>query len=197
LRTYEALFIVRPDLKDEEVQAIANEVESSLKDSGGAIVRSEIWGKRRLAYEVKSFNEGNYILIRFQADKDFPAKLEGYFRLSEPVIRWLVTQFDEKTLRLEAEQQRRTEADIARGAGRRGPDDDDDRPRGRHSDDRDDRPSRPARPARPAEPAPAPAETPAPAAPAEPSAAASEAPVEPAEPAASASDAPAATSDPA
>jgi small subunit ribosomal protein S6 len=62
LRTYEALYIIRPDRPDDEVQTVAKQVESLVTNNGGAIVRSEIWGKRRLAYEVNHFTEGSYVL---------------------------------------------------------------------------------------------------------------------------------------
>jgi len=163
LRTYEALYIIRPDVPEDQIQTVADGVTKLITDNGGAIVRSEIWGKRRLAYEVKHFNEGVYVLVRFEAESDFPDKLEQYFRLSEEVIRWLVTYFDEQMLRLEEEQAKRRreyqersgrdddrdDDDRPRGRGRdRDRDeDDDDRPRGRHRDrDRDDdRERRPAR----------------------------------------------------
>ena len=149
MRTYEALFIVRPDKADEEVQAIANEVEKQVTDDGGAIVRSEIWGKRRLAYEVETFNEGSYVLIRFQSQPQFPKALESSFRLNESVIRYLVVYFDEHTLKLEAEQQRRNEKELNRAGGASRDDEDNDAPM-------------PRRPARPAEASAAPeAEEPA------------------------------------
>ncbi len=172
MRTYEALFIVRPEASEEEVQAIATEVEKLVTDGGGAIVRSEIWGKRRLAYEVSKCTEGNYVLIRFQCDPSFPQKLEQYFRLHESVIRDIVVYFDEHTLKFEAEQIRRNEAELARTGGRPRDDDDDDRPRYRDNDDdrpryrdRDDRPprrDRDDRPPRADAPKPAPAEAPKP-----------------------------------
>lgn len=107
LRTYEALFIVSPEVDDDSIQAIARETENLVIKSGGAIVRSEVWGRRRLAYKVKKFSEGIYILIRFQSSPNFIARLENYFRLSEQIIRYIVVYFDEKTLRLEAEQEKR------------------------------------------------------------------------------------------
>jgi len=141
LRTYEALYIIRPDRSDDEVQTIAKQVESLVTGNGGAIVRSEIWGKRRLAYEVSHFTEGYYVLMRFQSQPTFIARLENYFRLEEPIIRSLVVYFDEKMLRLEEEQQKRTEELIRASATRRAQDDDDDDEpvgRGRRDRDRDD-----------------------------------------------------------
>lgn len=144
MRTYEALFIVRPDVPDENIQTMAKTVEKMITDSGGAIVRSEIWGKRRLAYEVQKLNEGIYILIRFEAPATFISKLENHFRLTEEIIRYLTVHFDEQTLRLEAEQQRRREEEIAKSAAATRDDDDDDeddapvRGRGRRRRDDDD-----------------------------------------------------------
>lgn len=130
LKTYEALFIIRPDLEDEENQTIANEIETLVKDNGGAVVRSEIWGKRRLAYEVKGFNEGCYVLLRFDAPGECIAKLQAYFRLSEKVIRNLVVHFDPHALRAEALQEKQNQEEAARAAERErtrtSSDDDDD-----------------------------------------------------------------------
>jgi small subunit ribosomal protein S6 len=139
LRTYEALYIIRPDLTDEETQAVALEVEGLITSNGGVIVRPEVWGKKRLAYEVKHFNEGVYVLLRFQAEAEFPKILEQYFRISDQVIRNLVVYFDEQMLRLEAEQEILRQEQIARAAATGERDGDDDRPRRRSRDDRDDR----------------------------------------------------------
>lgn len=141
MRTYEALYIVRPDRSDDEVQTIAKQVEDMVTAAGGAIVRSEIWGKRRLAYEVAHFTEGHYVLLRFESEPAFIARLESYFRLEEPIIRSLVVYFDEKTLRLEEEQKKRTEELIRASASRRSQEDDeedDEPPRGRRGRDRDE-----------------------------------------------------------
>lgn len=138
LRTYEALYIIRPDLSDDEIQTVAQEVEALITDSGGSIVRSEVWGKRRLAYEVKSFTEGCYVLLRFQAPPEFITRLEGHFRLSERVIRNLVVHFDKRTLRLEEEQAQRKEEEAQRAISRERSRDDnngDDSPRSPRADD--------------------------------------------------------------
>jgi small subunit ribosomal protein S6 len=126
LRTYEALYIVRPDVRDDDVQTIAKEVEALVTDNGGAIVRSEIWGKRKLAYEVQRFSEGYYILLRFEASPSFVARLENHFRLTDSIIRYLTVHFDEKMLRLEASQKKRREAEIRAGSLATAPTDDDD-----------------------------------------------------------------------
>ena len=142
MRTYEALYIIHPDQGDDEIQTIATTLEKLVTDNGGAIVRSEIWGKRKLAYEVKKCTEGSYVLLRFQAEPGFIQTLERYFRLSEEIIRNQVVYFDERTLRLEVEQERRKQAEIQRqaenAAAREGSDDDDDKPFSRRRADDDD-----------------------------------------------------------
>lgn len=144
LRTYEALYIANPEMEEADIQAVAETVEKLVTDNGGAIVRSEIWGKRKLAYVVKKFTEGHYILLRFDAEPDLIKKLEAHFRLSESIFRFLIVHLDAHTLRLEAEQlrrnqeqleaSRRREEERAANGGRRDDDDDD--------DDDDDRPRR-------------------------------------------------------
>jgi small subunit ribosomal protein S6 len=126
LRTYEALYIVSPEVDDDGIQTISKETENLVTGVGGEIVRSEIWGRRKMAYEVKRFSEGSYILLRFTAPPDFIARLESTFKLNESIIRYLVVHFDEHTLRLEEEQQRRRKEELARSAARTEDDDDDD-----------------------------------------------------------------------
>jgi small subunit ribosomal protein S6 len=127
LRTYEALYIASPNVEEGDIQTLSQEVQDLVTQNGGTIVRSEIWGKRKLAYLVKKYSEGNYILLRFQANPDFIQKLELWFKLHDSVIRYLVTYFDEHALQAEEEQARRKEEDLRKSAaGGRDDDDDDD-----------------------------------------------------------------------
>jgi small subunit ribosomal protein S6 len=152
VRTYEALYIATPELEERDIQTIASDVEKLVADNGGAVVRSEIWGRRKLAYNVGKHGEGYYILLRFDAAPAFVKKLENYFRITETIIRFLIVSYDEQMLRLEAEQLRRNQESLQSGRrrdeerrGRRGDDDEDfdDEPRGRGrrriaEDDEDD-----------------------------------------------------------
>jgi small subunit ribosomal protein S6 len=129
------LFIVQPNATDEEVQAAATGVQSLVTQDGGAVTVKDIWGKRRLAYEVKKFNEGIYVLMRFQSPGDSVKKLETHFKLNDDIIRYLVVAFDDKLLRLEEEQKALTAAALARqnAEGRR---------RGEDDEEEDERPAR-------------------------------------------------------
>lgn len=145
MRTYEALYIISATLEDDAIQTIATDVANLITNSGGEIVRSEHWGRRKLAYEVKKQADGFFVLLRFTASPEFIAKLDLHFKLSETIIRHMIVHFDEATLRLEEEQAKRKRDELARQTAR-GDDDDDDRDdlamaggRGRDRDrDRDD-----------------------------------------------------------
>ena len=65
MRTYEALYIIAPNLDDDAIQAVVAGVENLITSNGGTIVRSEVWGRRKLAYEIKKHGEGFYVLLRF------------------------------------------------------------------------------------------------------------------------------------
>lgn len=127
MKTYETLFIVQPNATDEEVQAAATGVETLVTGDGGAVTNKDVWGKRRLAYEVKKFTEGIYILMRFQSPGDSVKKLETHFKLNDEIIRYLVVAFDDQALRREEEQKGLTAAALERqnAEGRRGREDDD------------------------------------------------------------------------
>ena len=136
MRTYEALYIANPEMEEGDIQTLSQEVEGLVTAGEGTIVRSEIWGKRKLAYLVKKYSEGNYILLRFQAKPDFIQKLEQWFKLNDSIIRYMVLLFDDHMLNAEVEQARRKEEDLRRSAAGRDDDDEDVVPmRGRDRDD--------------------------------------------------------------
>lgn len=137
LRTYEALYICSPELEEGDIQTIDQKYQALVQEHGGSIVRSEIWGKRKLAYMVKKHIEGVYILFRFEANPEFVKRIEAAFKLDDSVIRYLVVHYDAHTLRIEEEQERRKKEELAASASKR--EYGDDGPgRGRDYDDDDD-----------------------------------------------------------
>ena len=70
MRDYEVLYIVRADLEDDKVQDIVKRVNTLVEKAGGTVERTNVWGKRKLAYEVKHQKEGSYILQDFQIGPD-------------------------------------------------------------------------------------------------------------------------------
>jgi small subunit ribosomal protein S6 len=96
LRDYEILYIVRADLDDDKVQDIVKRVNTLIEKAGGTLERTNIWGKRKLAYEVKHQKEGAYILQDFQIGPDRIPELEAALKITEEVLRHLVVRKPER-----------------------------------------------------------------------------------------------------
>ena len=100
-RTYELMFIVRPDMPEEEQDKLISTLESAMTSSGGAMKKVERMGKRRLAYTVRRFYEGVYILLTFEGSGGLVHELERRLRVTEPVIKFLTVRVDEEQKRLD------------------------------------------------------------------------------------------------
>jgi small subunit ribosomal protein S6 len=98
LRDYEVLYIVRADLDDEKIQDAVKRVNTLIERSGGTTERTNLWGKRRLAYEVKHQREGAYVLQDFQLDPERIAELEAGLKITEEVLRHLIVRKPEKAV---------------------------------------------------------------------------------------------------
>jgi small subunit ribosomal protein S6 len=96
LRDYEVLYIVRADLDDEKVQDAVKRVNTLIQRSGGTVERTNLWGKRKLAYEVKHQKDGSYVLQDFQLDPDRVPELESALKITEEVLRHLIVRKPEK-----------------------------------------------------------------------------------------------------
>jgi small subunit ribosomal protein S6 len=96
LRDYEVLYIVRADLEDDKVQDIVKRVNTLIEKAGGSVERTNVWGKRKLAYEVKHQKEGSYVLQDFQIGPDGIPQLEGQLKITEEVLRHLIVRKPDK-----------------------------------------------------------------------------------------------------
>ena len=96
MRDYEVLYIVRADLDDDKVQEAVKRVNTLIEKSGGTVERTNLWGKRRLAYEVKHQKEGAYVLQDFQFAPDRVPELEAALKITEEVLRHLIVRKPEK-----------------------------------------------------------------------------------------------------
>ena len=98
LRDYEILYIVRPELDDEQLQQAVASVDRLIDNLGGAKQKTDIWGRRRLAYEVKHLREGQYVLTDFQIDPARVPEMEATLKISDTVFRHLVVRKPEPSL---------------------------------------------------------------------------------------------------
>ena len=99
-RTYELMFIVRPDMTDEDLDKLISTLQSVVPTSGGTVKSVEKMGKRRLAYLVRGFHDGIYVLMIVEGGGPVIHELERRLRVTEPVIKFLTVRVDEEQKRL-------------------------------------------------------------------------------------------------
>lgn len=100
-RSYEVMFIVRPDLVEEELDKLVGTLQNHATTAGATVKNVEKLGKRRLAYDVKKFQDGQYVLFTLTSDGKSVAELERRLRVAEPVIKFITVRTDEEQQRLE------------------------------------------------------------------------------------------------
>ncbi len=90
LQDYEMVFIVSPEIADEELEGKVNNVSEFITGREGVMSEVEVWGKRKLAYPLKHFLEGNYVLARFKLSPVRCRELEANIEISEDILRHLL-----------------------------------------------------------------------------------------------------------
>jgi small subunit ribosomal protein S6 len=100
-RTYELMFIVRPDMAEEDQDKLISTLESAVVSSGGHVKSVEKMGKRRLAYVVRRFHDGIYMLLTVEGSGGLIHELERRLRVTEPVIKFITVRIDEEQKRLD------------------------------------------------------------------------------------------------
>jgi small subunit ribosomal protein S6 len=96
MRKYETIFILDPDLEEEQAQSAIEKVKGIIAQTDGEILKVEDWGKRKLAYEVKKKAKGHYILIHFSGTPALLSELERNFRVMDAVIKFQSVRLDER-----------------------------------------------------------------------------------------------------
>jgi small subunit ribosomal protein S6 len=120
MRVYETLFIVKPDVPEEEIDQRLEALRGQLASAGAAIDKVEKWGKRKLAYKVDKYREGSYVLLQFAAEPAAVKEFERRLRISDIVLKYLTVRIDYALKRLEKRRKER-EKRAARRAVRGGP----------------------------------------------------------------------------
>jgi len=92
LRDYEILYIVRPELDDDQLNQAVERVNALIANVGGEHVKTDVWGKRRLAYEVDRLREGYYVLTDFKVDAERVPEMESTLKISDTVFRHLIVR---------------------------------------------------------------------------------------------------------
>lgn len=97
MRSYETIVVIKPDLPDEEVGKIYQNIKNYLEKNNCQLIKEENWGKRKLAYEIKKYKEGLYYYIKYNASNyNIPSGLEKSFNLNENILRYISVKLEDK-----------------------------------------------------------------------------------------------------
>lgn len=99
MRTYEVIFIIRPDIADDEADKLVEQMEHVVTNGGGKIRKTDRIGRRRLAYMVGRFREGIYVLLDIECDAATIHEIERRMKVTEPVMKYQSVRTDEELKR--------------------------------------------------------------------------------------------------
>ena len=106
-RSYEIVFIINPDAEDAEVMRLTEAAQKTITDQGGNIVKTEMMGKRRLAYEINHKRDGVYVLLEVEGSGGEIAEFERRMRVNDRVLRYMTVRVDEYRRRAQKLKDRR------------------------------------------------------------------------------------------
>ena len=107
-RIYEVVFIVDPSTQEDDLTRLTDGLQGIVTDQGGTVTKSEVMGRRQLAYRIGRSNEGIYVLFEVEGTGKEIAELERRMRVSDQVMRYLTVRVDEERRRAEKLKARRT-----------------------------------------------------------------------------------------
>jgi small subunit ribosomal protein S6 len=109
MRIYEILFIIRPDVPEEELDGVVEPLRNVITTAGGTVDKVDKWGKRRLAYRVQRYREGYYVLLHFSTARaaETVKEVERRLRVSDTVVKFLTVRIDQDLKRLEKLKKKR------------------------------------------------------------------------------------------
>jgi small subunit ribosomal protein S6 len=122
LRTYEVVFIAAPNTAEEDLNKLNSQLETVVNDLGGNITKTDVWGRRKLAYKIGKHEEGIYVILYIEGSGQEIAEVERRLRVSDLVIRHLTVRTDEDLKRAEKLKSRRKVSARAAAAGSATPD---------------------------------------------------------------------------
>jgi small subunit ribosomal protein S6 len=106
-RVYEVVFIVDPGTQEEDLTRLTENLRGIVTNGGGTVTKSEVMGRRQLAYSIGRNNEGIYVLFEIEGSGSEIAELERRMRVSDQVLRYLTVRVDEDRQRAEKLRARR------------------------------------------------------------------------------------------
>lgn len=126
MRVYEILFIVAPNVEEQDVEALVTQLSDVATGQGAKVTKIDRMGRRRLAYPINKFREGYYVILTIEGTGSEIAEIERRMRVTDTIIRHLSVRIDEDLKRAEKFRAKRAAHAAAhprgpRGGGRGGP----------------------------------------------------------------------------
>ncbi|RLC71680.1 MAG: 30S ribosomal protein S6 [Chloroflexi bacterium] len=97
MREYELVAIISPEITEDELPQAMEKLGQLIERQGGKVLSLEQWGRRKFAYPIKHYGEGNYVVTRFELEPEKAAELESNLKLSEEILRHLLVKVDNRT----------------------------------------------------------------------------------------------------
>ena len=107
MRTYETIFILKPDLPEEDAGKFVTQMEGVVTSTGGNLQKTDRMGRRRLAYRIQKYHEGEYVLLVSEAGPATVLEVERRLKVAEPVLKYLTVRTDEHLKRIAKKQKER------------------------------------------------------------------------------------------
>ncbi|WP_418762920.1 30S ribosomal protein S6 [Enteroscipio rubneri] len=92
MKAYELLFFVAPSIDEDSRAAVMKRIETTIADGKGTVDNVDVWGKRKLAYEINGLTDGDYTLIDFHANPENVAELDRVLRITDAVVRHMIVK---------------------------------------------------------------------------------------------------------
>jgi small subunit ribosomal protein S6 len=140
-RKYELVYVISPDVSDDQVNELHSQIDAIVQRMGGQIEKTDNWGRRKLAYEIGRHKEGTYVLEAINGNGELMKEIDRRLKVIDTVIRHLIVRVDEEQAVIERTRARRTDTSRRRRVARGLPPERQpgEGQRGEPDDDRDDR----------------------------------------------------------
>lgn len=95
MRKYETMYIIDPTVEEDAIQELVERFSNLVVNQGGEVDKIDEWGNRRLAYPIKDYKEGYYVVMNFSGGSDVPKELERVYKITDSVLRYLIIREDD------------------------------------------------------------------------------------------------------
>ena len=96
LNKYESIYIVNPEVDAEGIKGLVEKFNALIESKGGKVTETNEWGMKKLAYPIKKFTQGYYVLVNFEAKPEFVDELERIYKITDDVIKFITVRKEDK-----------------------------------------------------------------------------------------------------